>query len=97
MNKPVWECRPPSRRAKKRKNHEPSFMDHSIKAAIARGMTNKATPSTGIVRSTERFMVQKTPRDGSRRSALGKQAIQGRPGAEGMVTISDASPSFGRR
>ena len=34
----AWPCRPPSRRAKKRKNHKPSFNNHFIKAAIARGM-----------------------------------------------------------
>ena len=73
------------------------FSGHSIKAAIARGMANRAMPSTGIVRSLIAFIIQKTSRDDSRRSTLGKQAVQGRPGAGGSVSISDAGLSSGRR
>ena len=59
-----------------------------MKAAIARGIANKAVPSTGIVRSLFAFMIRETPRYGSRQSALGKKAVQGRPGAWGAVSIS---------
>ena len=99
MNKPALlheDVGPPPEGQRKKKITSLVFTDNSIKAAIARGMANKAMPPTGIVRCIKCFVVQKTPRDDSRRSALGKLAVQGRPGAGGTATISDASPSSGR-
>ena len=42
------------------KNHKPSYSNHFTKAAIARGMTNKGMPSTGIIHSLLLFMAQET-------------------------------------
>ena len=57
---------------------------------MARGMANKAMPSTWIVRSAIALMTQKTPRDDSRRSALGKQALGAR-----SRSATRAAPSEG--
>ena len=39
----------PLPKSKGKKNHKPSFKNHFIKAAIARGMANKTMLSTGVV------------------------------------------------
>ena len=64
MNKPALSyggVGPPPEGQRKEKITSLVFTVHSINAAIARGMANKAMPFTGIVRSTIVFMIQKTP------------------------------------